>query len=655
MTREEFKRLISNKIVVFFYLIIVLGILLSSVIIFKTDNTVIKSSYIDTNRESIKEEIKDNEKKLELDIYSEAQRKDLKDKNSLLDKISKEKVYEVNQNTYTNLFNSRTVLFFIILVFSITLVYYLFVEDIDENLTGLFSSTKSSLNKLFLIKGAVFSIIIATFFLFEYLLEVVNIKFNFSIYNIEFLKDSFIFTRIFEFLLFEKIVAFLMIVFLVLLIVFFYLLFRKLNFSIILTFVFILFEFISNKFIPLNSPLEAIKFVNIFSGISLDIIKYKKLFFNLFIIILIASILILFYLSKKIYKLNRPILNIEKTKGYKLKANGLFAQQLEEIFIHKKVIFILLLLVIYSVYSIFSFTISKSEKDITFEEVQNRYTGKIDDELMDKLKEDELTYKKGVERFKYLFNRLNESDDLSSEEHEELSSLSPLYYQYDSFLTVKSEIEEFHDEGIEYFLNDLGLDLLVGAKYSYSNLKLFIIACIALIVITISVVRDQFKNGINKLYYSTVGGRKKMDRNNLIILSLITITVILILYVSNFIKIFRYYPSIIKEISIEGILKSQWKISNYSLYLLMFINIYMLLLSIVKITYILTRNNSYMVVLSVMIGIMIVLFTGFYFNKFISPILLATSSFVENTGIYLIWLVLLGSFNIFSSRVIKKI
>lgn len=658
MIYQELKRLLSNRLIIGLFALLLAVVFLLSFQTLRGQKEEFPTSYLKEERVEIIKKMDNNQEKLNLSLFTPEQKKFLEEENVFLQSLLDEEVVEVSQSTYAGLFANATLEFLIMLLFSFLLLHFLFFEDVQENLLGLFHTTKSSLRQVFTAKAFVLTAILIFFTALTYVWQCIWIGRNFPVHNVLVLKECALSWGILEILGLQKLLLLGLVLLLSWMLLWFFLFFRKLSFALIATGVFVMAEYIGHRFIPVHSPLEVLKTFNLFQGLTPGVFAGRslKLFGSYlpdvlgYAVLLGVLVLAIRKLAKGLYIRNKKLFSLPQGRGHALKSKSLFWQQVYNVFILKKSLLLLILLLAYGLYSVFSFQVTRKETEEIRQEVASRYFGPIDQQLMERLKTDEKEYEANKKRFDLLLDQVMNQEDETRESGEELEILNQKNNEYPFFLGVKAEIEGLQEMGVDYYVKEEGVNLLIGMKSDYTPLRLLFLSAILLIVVSSRLVRELYQNGIDRLYHSTVGGRKSLNKINFRVLGILTLLTVGILYGCHFAKIYRVYPQILKDVSVRGILKTNLDFSIYFLYALLFFNVCLFLMTMVKTCYLFATKNSHLVTVTYMIGLFLVLVLVYSLYPYASPVVLVTARVLEQPVLSGLWMVVLLLCNLLISR-----
>lgn len=202
-------------------------------------------------------------------------------------------------------------------------------------------------------------------------------------------------------------------------------------------------------------------------------------------------------------------------------------------------------------------------------------------------------------------------------------------------MEVKNDIESHRDEGYTFYTDSKGYELMIGAISPYPIILLNLVLGFALSLLVIPLISRQNENGINNLYYSSYYGKKKLNKINLIIFfSIMTVSVIILLTFHIF-KIWRFYPEILSNISIDNVLPTKKTIGIWPFILWLGMNIMIFQCLMIALSYFLASHLDQL--LSMAIAILVnSIFIGIYIiNPNFSPIFLLTTSFINSIPTYI--------------------
>ena len=358
-------------------------------------------------------------------------------------------------------------------------------------------------------------------------------------------------------------------------------------------------------------------------------------------------IFFLYIFSRLIYYKKKTLHIDFRFKGYNLNSDSLLLHQIFNTFIFSKGILIIVILIIYGIVSVHNFEIIKSDYDYSYDEMRSRYYGYIDDELIENLNILEKEYLKSKDKVNLYNEKILQGYELNKEESEEYEKYVELFSERDMFLKVKGEIEYLYENGINNYFNMDAYEKLFSIRFEYSFILNLLLISISLCFLTNIVVRKEYKNGINNLYYSTIGGRKSLSKINIFILYITAIIVNLIVYSFYFIKIYKYFPEIGKNISILGILSYKYDLSLFLVYFLLFIGLMIYSISLINLTYFISKRFTSLLSISYMLIIIGILLGIYLLFPIFSPIIIMRYMVIDKEIIALIWISILFVINYF--------
>ncbi len=599
--------------------------------------------------ENIKMEIENTRKKLNSSLFNKgSEQKKLTKELDMLSKLVDVKV-EVSKNYISSSITNSKVPFMTTFIFSIVLLHVLFNQDQEADILPLFSSTQSSLKKIFFRKFGVLVTSLTVFSLIHILIMISTIfiskeALSNPIQSISLCSFFPYQMTIASYLVFKTFIILIIVMFSSFVIIIALNLIKNFIISLGILLSFFLVEYFLYSFISLNSPLLILKQINVFAQINglydrsltnLFGIVINTQTMNIVLIVIISLVtLILSYITYTKSLSFKAKSNLIKTN---IKSKSLFVHQMSQVLITFRGVIIVVLILSYSIYKYVDYKVIYPDWKNDFETVQSLYLGDVDEATLLELEEKIII---GKEARAYQVKCLEEECDVETLMIKDQESKDLWIYE-----TIYDEISTTVMNGESYYLNKEGLDLLYNKDYQFSmTINFILIATASLLIVFLHHYGIKTRN-VEGLLDSTILGYKKRYNTDLLVYSLLSILIFIIINGGYIMKLQKFYNMFRTVFDMNLILFNNVSISNISYLLVSFsiqLLVYLLLISAI---HYLIRKLGLVKAVGVSLSVLIfIVVTSFLFYDY-SILMLFTSSILNNitlAGIYTVLIIILN-------------
>ncbi len=692
MIYRELRKIIKYKSIIFFVFFFLLIVsVMNTWVMFEPDVTTSKNSLdgvepisieeikddegllkyplsvikeIDTlrNRDDyIKKSIEDIDKKLNLPMIDMNEKKLLNiEKDSLVNILGMDLKFTHTEYFY-NYINNIKYSGFLFVCLLIFIFYYMFYQDIENSLISLYKTYSLSLKKLYIYKFIAFLIlsfiIVFIWGLIDYsFLTISGTKINIFIQNINgFYLAPLKFTLL-EYMILNIGLIYLTTIFLILLFSFLLFLLKKVGFALMGLFAFILLEFNLYNNITLGSSKEIFKLFNIFSFFERPfsrIIPINFIFNGQFefiaIVINIVLLIVFLVLSCILYGSGVTVKNKFGGLFKGINTNNIVINEAYNILLGAKGITILLLLILFSYMGYKDFNYVRPYNYESLSITKREYYGNIDDKLISKIEEDTKEAEKYYNRVLELLQLENRSD----EEEKELMEISPISSNYQNLVAIHNEIELARSNGASFYIDTEPTDFLHSVKKNYNFYRDTFIGIGLIGLLTSFYISSNYNSRIEKLY----GTMRRINSRNAIrlgVLYLVSIIIFSIIIGTHIAKLYKGFYYKIADISINNIFPIS-STMNYKAFLgLTLFSYFLLIFTIVNISYYISSKNSIINSFIIIIFINILMMLGYFILPQASPISIIRYEIFDNIYIFIFYILAYIGTNILILKSIFK-
>lgn len=661
MLINEFRKLLSHKVIFFFLLIFILLISFLNLMIF-TDKEVRQdqesyemmkdypisdfatkkfnqlplsySSFVSghailAKRDSIlQEDLENNLRKMLMPTMTPEDITNLEIENSYLKSISNLELVPYKTSFFEKYVDNSAYVWYLLVLIGLFLFYYLYYSDIDNGLIKVYSTYKSGLTKIFFVKLAVFILTTLAFMVIWMLLDVLilrinNINLDIIINNI----PSFTFSPTNISILSYILQNILSLYFVMMLIVFIFALIvfvtRNTIFSAIITGVLIYFQYYFHTFIPVGNQLENLKYINVFTLLNSPFksLKLSHLFgttllseYWSIILILILTILTIFISSlsySKQWQLRFPTLYT--SKGFN--SGNLAINEIYDFLVKRRYLILLLIVSVLAYQNVANFNISKDYDYDVVKRVRNHYVGDITEESFKELTS---TYEQANQAHASMVEILSK-ENLTDEDQLMLQELNTKTSDLSGLKVVYDEYVEKMEDGATYYMNDEAYDIFFASKRPFTFIKNTSIASAFIAFCVILSLSHEYRIGISKLFNTMAKSKtRKMLKLSLYYFGFMLLFVIT--YIGQYFKVEKFFELKILDTSINNIFPTTSTISFAMFIALLIFGHLLFIVSFVNATISIAKRNTTINSIALSISLLLVIVTLFSINPLTSPL-----------------------------------
>lgn len=407
-----------------------------------------------------------------------------------LDSLQKELHYEQEkqnavitlENTYVDesLISSRSVIY-VLYIIGILFVVAIFFDDIKNQNIHLYQTTDTHLSGMFIHKMISFMAMMLVFCCIPMIIEILLCKGNYSVYCISSLSDTFTDMTVKQYIIFKYLNCFVC----TLLMGFLYLLFLLITGNHVISviaFACIGFaEYIAYVFITETNSMMPLKYMNLMYWAFFDHGRYLSVHFASqilkVILILIFSAALFFIYTKQIHL--KPFTG----KKLSLRSTDPFAHVIYEVMIEAKGILAILVILLYSGYTIYNFQITKDSKEEFYQSFKMTYLGEISSEKYQKICEDYEKINEAYVQAQSIYQQANENPQEASQIYEANLDILELARNNENIARVKSEYEEAMGRNVKTFVDNRGANILFMKDQPVFFIQSMLVTAIPLITV----------------------------------------------------------------------------------------------------------------------------------------------------------------------------
>lgn len=536
--------------------------------------------------------------KLNSDLYSSDD--DQKKLNKEMEIITYKQNIDIqftNDILYLSILDDQMIMTLLFILIGIILSYYLFIRDQDTKMLSLYSSTKRGIRKIFVDKMIILLFTMISIYVIKFCLECIclsrnNFDFEIPLQMIYGYPDSIICLNVGQYLVLVEGMHLCMTILFISLFLMLYQYRKNITGTLLILGGTLLIEYLMFHFISLVSQFAFLKEYNFFYIIGIGSNHFFKYQFDTLLyitsgIILITCILIILF--------HHSYCNCKKQKtfmdtGIHFKTGSLFLYQLTDIFVMKKYVFVILILLGYSCYDYKTYTTVKSYDEKLTENLRYEYAGEITSGKLKQLEDERYR----IENARNELDALNEkmwTSGITEEEQNRIEQLSSIVSNQNAFETVYDEIQTTFRNGGNEYIDHTGLELLFMTDSSIYQFILFFLILIPSLLFGAVQGENKYRSNITELICTS---KNKLKYNiQLIINSFMhSILLVLIVYGARYFKITKYYSINIISSSTNNYFAINNTL-NIKVYLLLsFLNMILLFSSLNLMTSLLTKKMS---------------------------------------------------------------
>ena len=697
MFLSEYKRLLSNKLVIISFILMMILICVNIMQIQNTNSVqsyykeyeVYKDKYksnydiyqetsvTKTNspeflfhlntyanyKEDIKKNIFESKEKLGVSIFADANNQKVlkKEIQSLQNRSNISS--KMTPSLKTNQILQTIIPYFSTAIFTLILVYFLFYQDIHLNLIPLYKSNKQSLGKLYITKTIVLLSSISLFIITYMSIQAIYILFDIGNLNTpiqmiyEFNQFPFLWS-VLQFILFQML--FKILVFSLVALIFICLLhiFKNIIYTFGCFLVFLLLELLFFLFTPINSFIGIMKFINIyymmfygfdeynyrvFMGVTIN--TYTLLLVILFLLFLIMIVVCDIMYQKAITKRKSlPTLNLQ------CHSIRYFIHQFFQLYIMKAGIIIMLLVLGYGIYKYSSFSTVKSAEEQALFIYKQEYLGKISD---DKLKEITILVDEKQKNYDKLLTILEQIDgEVDQKQLDTLKQKSEGLFQLQQ---VKQEMENIISFGGDEYVEKSGYTLLFSEDNSFSLIINFMLISVPLCILTSILIATDYRTKMNELFEATKNGKYKAFINNQVLLLISNIGLIGIVLVPFILKVKKAYLLFDYNYALNNIANTGSTLPLYAYYIGYILLFILICYCISMLTYYISMKVDTLIAIPIMLCSCTLLGILFMQDPRLSPLLLISINALNYPILSLLYIVgIIGVCILLNIKIIKR-
>lgn len=433
------------------------------------------------------------------------------------------------------------------------IIYLLIQQDKDSSLLPLYGSTVTSMKSIILSKIFVMILVLLSLFLFKTIIDMSTFLFcglDLSepiqhLYNYDVTSFTLSIGNYYLLLTGSMLITVFVILFLFICL---YCLFQNTSISFVVIVVFMIIELLAYNYVSIASSFKIFKEINLWA-----VLVSTKLIDQLIYIVgnvvpqsccllglFIAMVLLLFFADVYLYQ-NLFHKNTHIFRKFTLRSKHVSIYQWKDILISSKGLLIVFGILIYCVVNVSNYTVIKSTSEASYEAFVQQYYGEINDDLIQKIKEDKLEILIANNRSDELVQKINDGEELSEEEAKELSELEMLRSHKDDIQRIEDEVNALNEVGSQYFSDNSSLELLVEKRNETGSLLKWLLVFIPIIVIVFSTMVPFYQTKISSLFFSTYVGERKYLMKQWIHFFIVGMILMFIVYGSHMYKITTNY------------------------------------------------------------------------------------------------------------------
>jgi hypothetical protein len=433
------------------------------------------------------------------------------------------------------------------------IIYLLIQQDKDSSLLPLYGSTVTSMKSIILSKIFVMILVLLSLFLFKTIIDMSTFLFcglNLSapiqhLYNYDVTSFTLSIGNYYLLLTGSMLITVFVILFLFICL---YCLFQNTSISFVVIVVFMIIELLAYNYVSIASSFMIFKEINLWAVLVStklidqliyiigNVVPQSYCLLGLFIAVVLLLIFADVYLYQNLFHKKTHIF-----RKFTLRSKHVSIYQWKDILISSKGLLIVFGILIYCVVNVSNYTVIKSTSEASYEAFAQQYYGEINDDLIQKIKEDKLEILIASNRTDELVQKINDGEELSEEEAKELSEIEILRSHKDDIQRIEDEVNALNEVGSQYFSDNSSLELLVEKKNETGLLLKWLLVFIPIIVIVFSTMVPFYQTKTSSLFFSTYVGERKYLMKQWIHFFIVGMILMFIVYGSHMYKITTNY------------------------------------------------------------------------------------------------------------------
>ena len=421
-------------------------------------------------------------------------------------------------------------------IISVILILSFFYDDIKNGQLQIFKTYKNNLKNLFLSKLLTYLGLVGLCTIVFMLTEMLQIEGNYSVYNLESLRETFINLDLIGYVVAKYSNAFVNSILFSILLMTILLVIRNLVVTMTGLFLGML-----TSFFAFGSIMSNLKYFNLYFYMFVDKLQYNGLnnVLNITKLGLCILFVILFYV---IYVKDFSIDIFKKSKKVVLKTTNSIIHILRELLIPSKGILAIAVVLLFSIYQYNTFKMSFDYKEVSYQEFKKQYLGPINEERYQEILDDQNEIQECYEKSIIIWDLIDKNPENSAEllmENEEILNEAR---DLENIGRLRTEFEEAKELGLDNLVDNRGANLLVMKEKEIYFIEFICILAIPLIFVYMSFRKQMILPSYSTVIKTSKTGEKKylLFSNGLFVLLTIFNTIIMI--VGHIFKIEKFYP-----------------------------------------------------------------------------------------------------------------
>lgn len=532
--------------------------------------------------ENLEKEVKDEKtdlynlkKKAGLELFgSEQEERKLNFQEKNLRERLDHPVQALNSTYFEDLNQSFRLLFWGELFFVLLLSYYLFFDDMERGILGLFQSTRKGLKSLFWTKLGVLLVTIVlmegVFFGLNQLLLGLTTPLSSPLRSMSSYLTAPLHLTLKEFFLQMALYRMVLLFGLAL---FFTLLLILLKSPVTATVPFVAYlvlTLLSFLFVVPGSMMEWTKYLGPYQ-VNLRFLKMDRwiwlfgrpllpdqislLFFALMCLVCFIPAYLLYQQAPKGKRKRRA-------EGTSLKTTNLWVHSLRDLYWEKKGVFLILALVFFLIFQLSQFNYVRSAQDEQRESFRRPYYGQITEDKLKEIDEEIQSLSPIVERRQKLISKLNQTGHLSEEEGREVEETESLQYRMGDLEELKSEMEEIRENGGKHLVNRSPVNHLHATNARTSLILQLVLQGILVSLVIAAVVSPRYQRGLEELYRTTKQGIE-VRRILFTLLYLFSLLLFVLLFAERYLEMRKVYSDRLMNVPLNVLFDTSLGLSYY--------------------------------------------------------------------------------------------
>lgn len=375
-----------------------------------------------------------------------------------------------------------------LLLIGIISIISLFYDDIENGTVKLFRTLESHLSNIFLHKWFVYILWMFLLCGIGLCFDLLCTKGNYTIYDLPAFQNTFCNFTVQQYLMWKYLNCFFNCVLLSFLFIVLLLLSRNHVTSIITTGLIIFVSYLSYGNISDGNILMVLKYANIYQWLFADIYEYSSIyrmtfFIKIFLCIVLSCISYFLYINEICTK---PLLK----KKISLRSTDPCVHIMREVYAESKGILAIMLVLLFGIYNLQQFQISKGSAADAYQEFKNAYLGEITEDTYQRICED---YDEISEAYEEAQDVYQKAAEISLDPETEAMTIDQLYMDNALILSkankmeyisnLKSEYETAMELGTKKLIDDRGGNLILMKEQTVLRVESLIIIIIPLLAV----------------------------------------------------------------------------------------------------------------------------------------------------------------------------